>query len=227
VNRGFALTIGLLAALAPAMAHAQTNIDQGKSSGQIFADDCAVCHKSARGLAKGKNSSALASFLREHYTTSREQAAALAAYVLKAPAEEPKPPSSQQAKQSGKPEKQEKPEEGAPATAKLQRPADEEPKSDDIVAPEAEQPRPSATVPGTRAPAGRNDRQPATTARGRRKEREATPAQAASPEIPAIMAEPGSIETPNADTATAPTAAAPAATEPGENAPVPRDDIPD
>ena len=35
MNRGFALTIGFLAVLAPAMAHAQTNIDQGKSASQI------------------------------------------------------------------------------------------------------------------------------------------------------------------------------------------------
>jgi len=221
----FAPMIGLIAGLAPVMAAAQTNLDQGKSPGQIFAADCAVCHKSARGLANGKNASTLASFLREHYTTSREQAAALAAYVLKAPAEEPKP-SSQQARQSGKPEKQEKPEkpeEGTPATAKLQRPA-EETKLDDIMVPEQE-PRPPASVPGAHAPPGRNDHEAATAAHGRRKEREAIPAQAIAHEPPAIAAEPAPAET--ATPEMAPTAAAPAATEPGENAPVPRDDIPD
>ena len=81
MNRGFALTIGLLAALAPAMAHAQTNIDQGKSASQIFANACAECHKSASALRKGKSAAAVAEFLREHYTTGREQAASLAAYV--------------------------------------------------------------------------------------------------------------------------------------------------
>ena len=64
------------------MAHAQTNIDQGKTPSQIFANDCAACHKPTRALANGKNRFALTEFLREHYTTSREQAAALAAYVL-------------------------------------------------------------------------------------------------------------------------------------------------
>lgn len=139
VTRGFAPTIGLLAALVPAMACAQTNLDQGKSASQIFASDCAECHKAARGLANGKNSAALTDFLREHYTTSRDQAAALAAYVLggrgsepigaaaqgrgqkpapehaNAAAEEPKP-SKRQAKQSAKPD------EGARATASTEEP---------------------------------------------------------------------------------------------------------
>ena len=57
------------------------NIDQGKSPADIFANDCAACHKSTRGLANGQNSLALSSFLREHYTASKDQANALAAYV--------------------------------------------------------------------------------------------------------------------------------------------------
>jgi len=79
------------AALAP-LARAQTNIDQGKSPAEIFANDCAVCHKSTRGLAAGKNSLMLSGFLREHYTASREQAAALAAYVLGAGGNAPAAP---------------------------------------------------------------------------------------------------------------------------------------
>src|SRR5271170_1291816 len=82
VTRGLAPAIGLLAVLAPAMACAQTNLDQGKSAAQIFAAACAECHKAPRPLANGRNSAALTDFLREHYTTSRDQAAALAAYVL-------------------------------------------------------------------------------------------------------------------------------------------------
>jgi hypothetical protein len=97
VFRGVAPAIGLLIVLAPAMAQAQTNIDQGKSPAEIFANDCATCHKSARGLANGRGSSGLASFLVEHYTASKDQAAALAAYVMgagggeAAPARGPKP----------------------------------------------------------------------------------------------------------------------------------------
>ncbi len=84
--RRFLPMIGLAAALVfglvPAPARAQVNIDQGKPPSEIFESDCATCHKSARGLADGKNSLMLSGFLREHYTASREQAAALAAYVL-------------------------------------------------------------------------------------------------------------------------------------------------
>ena len=80
--RGVAPAIALFIGLVPIMAQAQTNIDQGKSPAEIFANDCATCHKSARGLANGRGSSGLASFLAEHYTASKDQAAALAAYVM-------------------------------------------------------------------------------------------------------------------------------------------------
>lgn len=75
--------IAVFGALVPATAHAQTNLDQGKSASQIFAAACVECHKGApRALAHGKNASALTEFLFDHYTTSRQQAAALASYVL-------------------------------------------------------------------------------------------------------------------------------------------------
>src|SRR4051794_11611490 len=48
-----ALAALTLATLTPAMpASAQGNIDAGKSPGQIFADTCAGCHKSARELKR-------------------------------------------------------------------------------------------------------------------------------------------------------------------------------
>jgi hypothetical protein len=53
----------------------------GKTAAQLFASDCSACHKSPAGLAKGQSTGALASFLREHYTTKPESASALAAYV--------------------------------------------------------------------------------------------------------------------------------------------------
>lgn len=71
-----------LAGLPAIPAYAQVNIDQGKTPAEIYASDCATCHKTPRGLAVGKNSLMLSSFLREHYTASSDQAAALAAYVL-------------------------------------------------------------------------------------------------------------------------------------------------
>ena len=81
MNWGFALGIGFVAALAPATAQAQTNIDQGKSASQLFGNSCAECHKAPHALAKGKSTAAVAQFLNEHYTTGRDQAAALAIYV--------------------------------------------------------------------------------------------------------------------------------------------------
>ena len=55
MNRHFAPMIGLVAEpCAPALAHAQTNLDQGKSASQIFASACVECHKAAHGLAQGQ-----------------------------------------------------------------------------------------------------------------------------------------------------------------------------
>src|SRR4029077_7496122 len=68
----------------PVSARAQVNIDQDKSPAHIFSSDCAVCHKTTRGLANGRGSSSLVGFLAEHYTSSREEAASVAAYVLSA-----------------------------------------------------------------------------------------------------------------------------------------------
>jgi hypothetical protein len=82
VLRRTAPALALLAGLAPPVAHAQVNIDQDKTPAHIYASDCAVCHKSIRGLANGRSRTALTSYLAEHYTSSDSEAAALAAYVL-------------------------------------------------------------------------------------------------------------------------------------------------
>jgi mono/diheme cytochrome c family protein len=76
------LLIGLSGPLAPRLAHAQINIDEGKTPAHIFTNDCSVCHKSSRGLAKGMDRAALSAFLAEHYTSNNDEAAAMAAYVL-------------------------------------------------------------------------------------------------------------------------------------------------
>jgi hypothetical protein len=54
----------------------------GKSPAQLFASDCSGCHKSPQGLAKTADTASLATFLREHYTTKKETAGALAAFVV-------------------------------------------------------------------------------------------------------------------------------------------------
>jgi hypothetical protein len=82
VLRRAAPALALLAALAAPVAHAQVNIDQDKTPAHIYASDCAVCHKSIRGLANGRSRTALTEYLAEHYTSSDSEAAALAAYVI-------------------------------------------------------------------------------------------------------------------------------------------------
>jgi len=68
--------IAAAAVAAYAPAHAQSNLDAGKSAAQIFADTCNACHRSPREIRPTS-----AAFLREHYTTGAREAAALAAYL--------------------------------------------------------------------------------------------------------------------------------------------------
>jgi hypothetical protein len=72
---------GLAAALAIAPALAE-DFTAGKSPAQLFRSDCGGCHHSPNGLVKERGDvGSLTTFLREHYTTKPETAAALAAYV--------------------------------------------------------------------------------------------------------------------------------------------------
>jgi len=75
------LTVGVALLLLANGASAQDNLDQGKSGPQLFASNCAVCHKTPEGLSKAGGMFGVQSFLREHYTTSKETAAAIAAYI--------------------------------------------------------------------------------------------------------------------------------------------------
>jgi hypothetical protein len=76
-----AAAVALLALFIAAPAVAQENIDAGKSPAKLYRQDCAICHKSPYGLAKA-GGSGLESFLRVHYTASRESAAAIARYLV-------------------------------------------------------------------------------------------------------------------------------------------------
>ena len=58
------------------------NLEAGKPPSQIFSSTCSLCHKSARGLLKSVGPGSLPGFLRQHYTTSSDMAAAMSAYVL-------------------------------------------------------------------------------------------------------------------------------------------------
>jgi len=64
-----------------ANARAQENLDRDKSGPKLFAATCVQCHKSARGLAKGRFSFTLSYYLRQHYTSSAQSAEILTAYL--------------------------------------------------------------------------------------------------------------------------------------------------
>src|SRR5262249_12647891 len=69
--------IASLAGLAVTSALAQQDLDAGKTGPQLFAQDCAACHRSPRGLMKNTSSGSLTGFLRQHYTSSSSSAGAL------------------------------------------------------------------------------------------------------------------------------------------------------
>jgi mono/diheme cytochrome c family protein len=102
--RGVWLVMGILALgfAGGAGVKAQENLDQGKSGAQLFASDCAICHKTSAGLSKGYPLG-LEGFLREHYTASRESAAAIAAYVQAT--DKGAPPTAGRAAKKGKDDK--------------------------------------------------------------------------------------------------------------------------
>jgi len=77
---GWLLVLGVLWLFICAAAHAQ-NLDQGKSGPRLFADSCATCHRSPRGLAKGRFRFTLFMFLKDHYATSSGTAWELASYL--------------------------------------------------------------------------------------------------------------------------------------------------
>ena len=59
----------------------QEDLNRGKTAAQLFASDCADCHRNPRAL-KRNDPATLTRFLRVHYTASRESASALAAYLI-------------------------------------------------------------------------------------------------------------------------------------------------
>jgi len=69
-----------MAALGGSAAVAQ-NLDQGKPAPKLFAEGCASCHRSARGLAKDRFRLTLYLFLQKHYSSSSSSAWALTTYL--------------------------------------------------------------------------------------------------------------------------------------------------
>jgi hypothetical protein len=79
VRRGL-LALGAAVVIGSAAARGE-DLDQGKSAARLFADSCASCHRSARGLAKGRFSLTLYMFLRDHYVSGSTSAWALTSYL--------------------------------------------------------------------------------------------------------------------------------------------------
>src|SRR5262245_46597032 len=76
-SRGIRLTIGSFGLCFANSAGAQESLERGKSAAQLYAANCAGCHKSPQSVAKA----GLESFLRGHYSPSSQSAATLAAYL--------------------------------------------------------------------------------------------------------------------------------------------------
>jgi hypothetical protein len=74
------LALGAISLLIGSAAHGQ-NLDQGKSPAKLFADSCATCHHSTRGLTKGRFRLTLFLFLQDHYSSNSSSAWALASYL--------------------------------------------------------------------------------------------------------------------------------------------------
>jgi hypothetical protein len=81
LRRCMGLGVTILAVFVGRSVMAQENIDAGKTPAELYAQDCAICHKTPHGLSKGGGIFGLQSFLRVHYTASKESAAAIAAYL--------------------------------------------------------------------------------------------------------------------------------------------------
>ena len=74
------LALAVISVLSGSVAEAQ-NLDQSKPAPKLFAEGCASCHRSARGLAKGRFSLTLYMFLQKHYASNSSSAWALTSYL--------------------------------------------------------------------------------------------------------------------------------------------------
>jgi hypothetical protein len=74
------LVLGAIYVLIGTAAHAQ-NLDEGKSATRLFTDICATCHRSPRGLARGRFRLTLYLFLQEHYVSNSSAAWELTSYL--------------------------------------------------------------------------------------------------------------------------------------------------
>jgi mono/diheme cytochrome c family protein len=78
---GRALALAAIVMLSCTAAGAQENLDAGKSAPKLFAESCSACHRSAKGLAKGRFSFTLYLYLQKHYASNSTSAWALTQYL--------------------------------------------------------------------------------------------------------------------------------------------------
>jgi hypothetical protein len=191
-----------------------------KPPAQLFATDCtgAGCHKSPQGLAK-QYGIGLAGFLREHYTNSRESAAALANYLNGLPAV--REPKEARKPRGGKPEPApsflpgwfgSSPSESASAKPSETRPTRQRPGSRTAARPDESGPREKHDV-------DRDSDAPKPNARERGQRNRPAPSPAATAAVPpsaaAEAAPPAAApESAPPSVAAAPPAAAPTPPEP-------------
>src|SRR5262245_53819099 len=75
------LGTGSLALCFARSARDQGSLEEGKTAPQLYAANCASCHKSPQSMTKATGTFGLESYLREHYTPSAQSAAIIAAYL--------------------------------------------------------------------------------------------------------------------------------------------------
>ena len=80
--RTIVMLVAAAAAFSAGSAKAQEDLNRGKTPAQLYASDCAECHRNPRALGNRTSTYSLVSFLRVHYTASRESASALANYLV-------------------------------------------------------------------------------------------------------------------------------------------------
>jgi hypothetical protein len=114
-SRRVAVGAAVLVLLVAGPVAAQENLDQGKTPAQLYAAACAICHKTPHGLSKVGGMFGLQGFLREHYTASKETAAAIAAYLI---AVDREAPPTRASKRAGKPKEKSKAKPGEAKSAK-------------------------------------------------------------------------------------------------------------
>jgi mono/diheme cytochrome c family protein len=84
ISHALALLVAIMISaimISPQASAQAQNIDQDKSAAKLFGASCADCHRSARGLAKGRFSITLWYYLQQHYTSSSATARTLTAYL--------------------------------------------------------------------------------------------------------------------------------------------------